>query len=318
VRGLAADGTRLALSLESTGRSCQHVELWDERTGAVTSFHNSAYSCREIEGSAFAGARVAWRIVDPGGNSTGFSLLTATAARPRPRTIAEAATDEGHSTGDFIGRPLGHGSLLLLNRWHVCQTYGRKFEDWCAGRHPRNTLRIDRASLQRFAGGRLRTLRRGLATLRVAATDGRVTAILERDGSISLLRANGTLAGRFKLPGERVRAVALARETLLVEAGRAIHLFDRRSGAEERTLAVPRGAKLVDAEGSLAVAIAGTSVVVSALNRRAQFVIRTGGHSPVRAQIERAGLWYSFTTGKNRGRVVFVPMRRIGLKLRPR
>jgi len=200
----------------------------------------------------------------------------------------------------------------------VCQTYGRDLDDWCAGKHPRNTFRIDRASLQRFAGGRLRTLRRGLDTLRVLATDGRVAAILERDGSISLLRGDGMLVGRFKVRGQRVRAVALAGEKLLLEAGRAIHLFDRRSGAEGWTLALPRGAKLVDAEGSLAVTVAGTRVIVSALDRGAQLVIRTGGRSPVRAQIERAGLWYSFTTGKNRGRVVFVPMRRIRRELRPR
>ena len=135
---------------------------------------------------------------------------------------------------------------------------------------------------------------------------------------MSLLRSNGTLVGRFHVPGERISAAALARETLLVEAGRAIHLFDRRSGAEERTLVLPRGAELVDAEGRLAVTVAGTKVIVSAFDRRAQLVIRTGGRGPVRAQIERAGLWYSFTTGKNRGRVVFVPMWRVRRALRLR
>jgi hypothetical protein len=145
-----------------------------------------------------------------------------------------------------------------------------------------------------------------------------VAAILEGDGSISLLRATGTIAGHFEIPSKRVRAAALARQKLLLEAGRAIHLFDRRSGLQERIVLLPRRGKLVDAEGNLAVTVAGTSVIVTALDRRGHLVIRTGGRGPVRAQIERPGLWYSFATGENRGRVVFVPMFRIRLKLRPR
>ena len=276
----AADGTRVAVAY-TTGLPC--IETWDVRSGALVRFLEGACYSEErgaeaagIFGLAVAGSRVAWAWYLET-NHYSEQVLTATAARPRPTrvfSITDAADEVGNVEGDV--------SLIAFE-------YGR--------------------AIHRIEGDRAVQIRSEKSAVDLLSVDAGRVAVRSSDGSVELLDARGRLLRRLQVRVPKTSPVALQGPQLAVQLGRSVSVYDVTSG--ERVQAWRIRGFLRDLHSGVAVSVSGGTVYALRLSDGHVTAIRTPGRGPVHAQIEAAGLFYSYSTASKQrpGRVAFVPFR---------
>jgi len=150
-----------------------------------------------------------------------------------------------------------------------------------------------------------------LTVLSVAA--GRIL-VQRADGSLELRRADGKLARAFRFERGQVLGAQLdASELVVLEraSGLRWRVYDSSSGELRRTLRAPARAMPADVERGLLVYTVGRVAHVLRLRdgHQKRFTAPAGTWQ-VLAQIEPAGLFYSYSVGR-KGRVRFVPFNEI-------
>jgi hypothetical protein len=141
---------------------------------------------------------------------------------------------------------------------------------------------------------------------RVAAisADGGRVAVLQENGTATIVTRSGGLAARFFVG--QARAIALRNETLVVLRHGTLDVYDTVSGRRAGSWTVPADARTVDLQYGIALVTAGRDVLAvnTATGRTARLV-----HAPgrVAAQIEEPGAAVQFNVG-DRGYLRFIPM----------
>jgi hypothetical protein len=104
---------------------------------------------------------------------------------------------------------------------------------------------------------------------------------------------------------------------VLAHRGITLDDYDAATGALRHEWPIPADAALEDVQGGVAVFVDGSAIHLLRLTDGRDAAIDPAGSGPVHAQLERAGLFYSYTVDDaNRpGRVAFVPW--ASLPLRP-
>jgi hypothetical protein len=288
---LSADGYRVAVTFVDR-TPC--VELWNTRSRHLTRFPDDRCTGDRFGaeaggtfGLAVASPRVAW-LDNMQTNHWNDWLHLASELAPAPRTVA-AIEDVGE-----IGPPAGDGDLIAFSLYRG---------------DPRRTT-VMRATVPRAVS--LRSFKGDTVSV-LAVDQGRILVDSKKD--LAVLRSDGSTAAT--IAGGDVPA-RLAGETLVAQRGPRLVVHAVPSGAVLRTIPIPTGVELVDAEGRLAVLVGDdrtVTVVDVSDGRRATF--HPPGKGRVLAQIEPIGLVMATTVGDARypGRVELVSMTKVRDKL---
>jgi hypothetical protein len=268
-----------------------------------------------ILSQGIAGGRLAWVRYDAGNYTTAY-LVTATVHRPRPamRLTGDKVRNSDSLEGDSVGNVHGDGSLLVFNTWSVCEAYS---EGGGGGSCPEGTppgYHVYNENIWRVVGRKKRLVLASpdeATVLSVAA--GRILVRLA-DGSLELLRKDGSLARAFQFGEKEVRGAALdVSELVVLDRSRRLtwRVYDPVSGELKREFGAEPGATQLDVEHGLLAYIVGRVVHVLRLSdgRQARFTTPVGTEYPL-AEIEAPGLFYSYQV-RHEGRVRFVPLKEI-------
>jgi hypothetical protein len=304
IESLAMDGPRIAYSVQG-GTTCTKVFVWNvrSRSAAVVSGRGTCAADSTSTGAgvtevAVAGARLAW-IVNEGGNTESADLLySASVPKPQEKLVANVLRTgnvDGTLTGSWLAGLVGSGDRIAVDQ----------FTTDVSGT-------VATAALRRL-DGELTTIAAGKPTLRAAALDRHRVAVLRSDQKVALY---DTETGRLLLTVEpsSAREVALRQDyvVVLTRTG-TIEIFNAKTGAPIRTLAVTAGAAKLDAHSGIAAYAVGRTVHVLRLADGKDAVLATAPRAIVGLEVEAPGIAYAYNTvrgTRNVGNLAFVPMGR--------
>ena len=341
VKELAADGGRVAVLVQTSRPRCTaaRVAVWQPSTRSLAPIGASPCSQSLSTGAgiysvALAGTRVAY-VQYGGGNTRELQLESKTLSARRPATIASASFSLDELSGTYLGRIAGDGSLLAFDAWNVCPA--------CAGNAGPQP---DRAAVWRIAGSGacpnaglgsalLCTLvQSGFGTLRLLSAAAGSLALLEPDGSVAVVTAAGATKTTIPFAAGELRAARLDSDgrtlaALVASGGRnALGVYDS-SGTLEATYPLPAARtsgdatcgdpngcrtpalRLEDVDSGIAVYVLGAQVRLLRLADGKTATIRPPGRTPVHAQLERDGLYYSYSLSAKSSRVAFMPFSKL-------
>jgi WD40 repeat protein len=291
VTDLSADGSRVAFVVAPTPLDCDHVAVWTTARRSLRRFGSPAScggvpSLYELE---LAGSRVAW-ISYGCGTTCDFVLKTLTLADPRPVWLAENGfASGGGQLWDYHLR--GDGDLLVFDDRLGLVRIGAGRQQ-CARPVPLRSRRI------------CTVLRSGEYAEPVDSVSGRLVAVREPDG-VAVLDERGTLVRFLSFEPADVTAALLDGGRLVVARASTLEAFDAATGARLLSRRLPDGYRLVDVDDGIAVLIHADTIELLRLADGRSTTL-TPGRGPVFADLEPAGLYYSYADGTG-GRVVFVP-----------
>jgi len=290
---LAADGEQVVI------HTSWAYDLWNPVEGRVVRFSTGCST--RCPGLGLAGDRVAMSRVLPSGND----LSTGTVQRPGVIMVGGACGGGGGgSSGCSPFVPIddleGDGSLLVYDVWTApC----RLSEPTCSGRPKAN------GRLFRLDGTHATTIASSSGALTPVSVDAGRILVDHENGTMDILRADGSVLRSFTFDAASVRAARLQGNDLVVQTPTDIEVTDAATGVFQRRWPLPTAAALTDVQGGIAVLVAGTDMHLLRLSDGADAVIHVPGGGPVLAQLEPAGLFYSYAADdpKYPGRVAFVP-----------
>jgi hypothetical protein len=298
---IAADDAAVVLGkVLTTGRSCR-TEVWQPAQRRVTAFPECGTS------PALAGDRVLWTYGPVGwGDGERWFALTSTLTRPRATTLPRP-----WRTGRPLGPPAGDGSLAVFALWGPCLLILVPSTCTDESRKPGELYRLDGETLVRVT-----TSPTALTPLSVDA--GRILVDHE-DGTLELLRPDGTSIRTFPLNRSIVRGVRLQGRDLVVQTTSAVELTNADNGEFVRRWPLPSAnPRLEDVQNGIAVFVDGRLLTLLRLRDGERAVIEVPTSQDVLAQIEPSGLFYSYRAEDSRypGRVVFVPSQNLPLTVK--
>jgi hypothetical protein len=351
VTGLAMDGTTVAVATAWARGHCERVVAWSPLSPSLKALGRTT-SCDEtstgrgILDQAVSGKRVAW-IWDGGGNSHDSVLWAASLDTPQTAHRLQMATrsiDSG--AGTYIGDLHASGSLLVYATWSVCDEgepasrpcplgvapgtiYGSKLWriDGTAGKKLIAAAPDELAPVA-VSGGRILVVR-GDGSFEVRGADGRIVTTLALDQPV----LQATLGPKNVILAARMLATHPPQKTML-----EFQVYDLQGGLV-RTLPAPAAAQSLtaprcqfpmgssaaaclspaawlrfqDADATRLAYVLGTTVHLMRLATGKETTYAGTARTPVLAQLEAAGLVYSYgTAGRTQGRVQFVPAARLG------
>src|SRR2546421_7047735 len=317
---LAADGNRVALMTTKIRSACDRVVVWTPPGRRSTSVKTLAGCFPADEGAipsevielALGAGQVAW-IEQAGGNT--LDLFVEVAKRPggRAKLISHLHNGygaDGDPTGDWAGRLLGGGALLVYNRWKLICTLPPNAV--CDLGDP--GLRVTDPKLVRLIAGRGRVVARGPDSYPLSAVGGGRMAI-ESGGTVNVLATDGARVATVPaLKNDPPKKIALSRAWLAIERELTLDLYDPVTGKRAKSIPLGSAAELQ---------LVGVSSKLGLLfgPRRFGFVRLGDGKvilrglpsaiaaSVVDAKLTAAGLFYAYNVRGTsaKGRAVFEP-----------
>lgn len=301
VQALSADGPRVAFAPRPTATDCVHVVVWAPGDAVLRRLGNLPAPCGGTGPSltplALAGSRAAWVSVSRG-DPCSFRLMSATLADPNAHEVSGADLIEGAlCSSPDIDHLRGDGDLLVFNQepshpsWLVRIGTGAEKcgESLCS------TLRKD------AQGAVADSVYAGLIATRTPAL-------------VSVLNGQGKLVRAFSFTPADVNGAVLDGGSVVVWRFGALEVYDVVTGARVLTRPLPPGFRLTDVDGGIAVLRAAETIMLLRLADGHSFTL-TPGRGPVLADLEPAGLYYSYAAADGGGRVVFAPRSTIGQEL---
>jgi hypothetical protein len=339
VKELAADGGRVAILLQTSSLRCTRarVAVWQPSTRSLAPL--GASPCSEslstgagIYSVALAGTRVAY-VQFGGGNIRELELKSATLPQRRPVTIASAAFGLDESTGTYIGRAAGDGALLAFDWWNLCPACA---SDARPGPDRSAVWRIvaDGTACPNAGLGALRRctlVQAGFGVLRLLSVAGGSLALRQPNGVITVVSPSGVSSVTIPVSAGDFRAARLDTDgrslAVLISAlatQNILRVYDS-AGVMQRGYALPASRtsgdvtcgdpsgcrtpalRLEDLQSGIAVYVFGRDVHLLRLADGKSAVVRAPGRSPVHAQLEPDGLYYSYSLAPRASRVAFLP-----------
>lgn len=291
VQALSADGPRVAFAPRPTATDCVHVMVWAPGEDVLRRLGSLPAPCAGgqtvVQPLVLGGSRAAW-VSPAGGDPCSFRLMSATLADPLARAVhgfdfvdGALCTDVDHLRGD--------GDLLVFNdepshpSWLVRIGTGAE----SCGQTLCSTLRKDAQAAP------VDSVSAGLIATRTPAL-------------VSVLDAQGKLVRAFSFTPADVSGAVLDAGSLVVWRFGVLEVYDVATGARTLSRPLPAGFRLTDVDGGIAVLRAAETIMLLRLADGHSFTL-TPGPAPVLADLEPAGLYYSYAAADGGGRVVFAP-----------
>jgi Tol biopolymer transport system component len=294
---LAADGGTVAFIPQATTIDCDHVVVWTPGAASVTRF-TLRTPCRvdenHVYGVAVAGSLVAWSAFSFG--DTGVTVKSPALDHPVPVGLPCQCEQEDSAwptdVPDYHLR--GDGDLLVYSHRSQLVRVG-------VGSEKCGDLRC---TILRSEGD-------GHACCPDSVSGGLIA--LREPGAVTVLDEQGKLVREFPFAPDDVGAARLDGGSLVVWRFGRLEVYDVATGAYELSRPVPGGYRLADVDGGIAVLTSADRVELLRLDDGRSFSLPGG--DPTLADLEPAGLYYSYATGDGRGRVVFVPRAELAARL---
>jgi WD40-like Beta Propeller Repeat len=292
VGALSADGGRVAFPAAGTAADCGHISVWTPGSRSLARSYTPP-GCGwppsdRVYDVELAGQRVAWATESDCGNTCSNDLESGMLGARSREHLASGGSTNGDTPTDFHVR--GHGDLLVFNDRRRLVSVG-------AGRE-----RCQEGSRLAAVCATLRRVDHATAADSVA---GGLIAILENE-AVAVVDERGTLVRVFPFGSGEARAARIDGNRLVVGREGAVELYDVSTGAPIAQQAVPTRFRLADADGGTAVLMRNNVVMLLRLQDGRSRTL-TPGRGPVLAELEPAGLFYSYATPDGGGRVVFAP-----------
>jgi Tol biopolymer transport system component len=283
ISDLSADGGRVAFVVGRTGADCEHVAVWTPAAQALSRFQKPSPACDGgIYSVELSGSRAAWVSYGGCGNFCDVTLETATVDDPAPLAVAY---DSVNANEGFEWPLRGDGDLLVFN---------------VAGR----LVRLGTGA-EKCEKALCTTLRSGAHSAPVESVSGALIAVLEAD-AVAVVDGRGSLVRVIPFARNEVKAARLDGARLVVARSGVLQVYDAASGAALQQRPLPAGYRLTDVDGGIAVLRRDKTIVLLRLDDGRSATLAPGRGS-VLADLEPAGLYYSYMTDEGGGRVVFVP-----------
>jgi len=323
ILGLAADGARVALSVDWSPIDCGHVSVWAPGTRIV--HVGWQQPCSQDVGAAptitgvlaLAGSRVAWIESGESPSTETDDLMSASTASPAKIVQLEDAeiclNCYNGDQGTFLSDVYGDGRVLVYSTWMQCAPTDAEHAppDCNPNGEPWGQTTVKDERLWRIEGSKRVLVRSGTGLVAPTAVDAGRIVVLEVDGAVAVLRAkDGSLVDRLVLPPGQALSAQLSGSQLVVLTATALQAYDAATGAPEQT--VPLGAspnrRLADFDKGIAVYVEGRTVHVLRLANQRRTSFKLPGKGRVVAQLEPSGLFTGYTLGSGTrpGRVAFL------------
>lgn len=306
---LAADGALAAAVVPGNGHGrCTQIVLWKPGTAATTV--TTGVGCgggTSLEGVAelaLGGKRVLWQETN-GGNNLELIVQTATLRRPVGTMVSYVENGNGAGGdpgGDYTGRVLADGPLLIFASWKRCDPYASEGADYAA---PCKTGEpaLYASALHQVVGGKDTVLRRGDDLLSPVWVDGGRILVRGPDSKLVLLRSTGAPLRTFDVGTDFGEAVFQGAR-LAVLRPTSLDVYDTGSGARVRSYPLSKKPRhLADLQSGIAVLVADGAVHLLRLDTGKGTTVVPRGGGTIHAQLEPTGL---FTSSAKE--LAFVPM----------
>jgi Tol biopolymer transport system component len=310
---LAADGARAAYTFAAptyvgdVGREPYRnsmlncAELWEPGSAAIASrVVRLREPCSGTPwgplGIGIAGEHVAWieSILGYTSATNANRVYVGTTSVPAPVPILPAGQDP-------IGDLAGDGDLVAFTTWAR--------QNGCVGSLCAATARRGSRVFAVVDGRPAELVASSPGALRVLSVDGGRILVDRGDGVLDLVTADGTVLRTFHLDASIVRGVRLQGRDLVVVTTSALEVTDAETGAFLRRWPLTAGtaARLDDVQDGIAVLVSGPRLVLVRLVDGRQAIIDVAAAGDLLAQLEPAGLFYSYRVdAREPGRVAFV------------
>ncbi|MGD0272314.1 MAG: hypothetical protein ABSB96_01060 [Gaiellaceae bacterium] len=345
VTGISADGFRVAAATSNLAYSCDRIVVWNPVRKTITTVDTRLNCPAErplmpVLEVTIAGNRVAWLATESG---NGFYLGLNTRVLGAKKTTDVVGSDVsvtlgGYPDGDWIGNIVGHGSVLVYDRWHVCTAWPATetpFPEGCdqPASGDRKYYVFSKQELLEAVGGKSVVIAsapdvetasykyvgrlippRSLAVVSIDA--GRI-ATRDPSGEVTIYSAKGAVLEQIAVPSGHFAGTALQGSQLVTLRDDNLEVYSVSSGALVKTIPLAAGSVLRDLQSGLAVYVVGRKVHVRRLSDGKDIAYSPPGKGSVYAQIESSGLFYSynFPGGRDHGRIAFVPYAKLLKKL---
>ena len=322
VLGLAADGNRVAVSVDWSSIDCGHVAVWAPGGGLV--HVGWQQPCSQDVGAApsitgvlaLAATRVAWFESGSSPSTETDDLLSASTVRPaKVAEVDDAESCANCSSGDqgaFLSDVYGDGHLLAYSSWTECVPTppDEGTSDCVPNGEPVGGTTIKDERLWRIQGAKRVLVRSGTGLVAPTGVDAGRIVILEIGGAVAVLHASGSLVHRLVLPPGQAVSAQLSGSQLLVLTATGLQAYDAATGAPEKTvsLGASTNRRLADFDKGIAVYVEGRTVHVLRLANQRRTSFKLLGKGQVVAQLEPSGLFTGYTLGGGTrpGRVAFL------------
>jgi hypothetical protein len=293
ITSLAADGGRVAIQYAPGQRLGGLIETWDTPSRRIV-----RYNAGGLEGPALAGNRIALWSFEHAAGTNAYGISTATVKRPNPTWVGGLCppTTIGFCLRDPLGDVVGHGAVLVFDSWKGPEPYCNL---------PCPPPKRD-GRLYRFDHGNAMQIAASAHELTPLSVDRDRILVDEGSGTLTVFDETGSRLTSVVVPDHG--AAKLQGRDLVVQNGLGLGDYDAGTGVLLHSWPVPNDAALEDVQGGIAVYATSTDVHLLRLADGRDVAIHPPGHGPLHAQLERAGLFYSYTVddGVLPGRVVFV------------
>ena len=282
---ISADGGQIAYVTGSIDNDCEHVSVWQPAAGSIrrvsTRLPAPCSDDYNIESSvyelALAGSVVGWSVNLGCGNS-GCGVQSSTVVLPKGDPTEVGFNDGSDYGNEFLYPfdPVGRGRIFAVE----------------------SRVRVA------LGGGRVR--RCELPGHQDAwAVDGGLIAVTT-PASVALVNDRCAVVKAVPLPEAKHQSVLLDVGRLLVARPGLLEAYDAASGALLLQRPLPAGFTVDGAAGGVLALHRGRSIMALRLEdgRSASF---RPCHGPVRAAVDRTGLYYAYRTVERQGRLAFVP-----------
>lgn len=267
VSALAADGPRVAYAAGRSAADCNRVYVWNLTTRRVAKLGRKTH-CEQtstgnaISGLAIAGNRALWAHY-VGGNTRDWTLWTATTSRPAPTLLDSVSAAADDAAPILVGNGTTRSGNDLLSY----------------------AVRQDVTGL-RSTGARAFRWRSPTRVTAIASDESRVV-VGRSDGTVVLLSEFGVVYEVYFEGEGAAPATALALSAGRLYVQRGSKLLYSTGDRPDRTLTLPRGSRLVDAEDDRALVVTARGLVQQVEFRPNAVLVRSLGNGRF-AQLEPA------------------------------
>jgi hypothetical protein len=298
VTGISADGGHVAVHAHPAS-GCEYASIWRPSTGAVVRIEDCGSSDTVFSDLTLAGSTAIWWDWSSGNHVYCDDVYTAAIEHPKAHALGIC---DGTMGDEYFGFA-GDASLVVVSDYTVCEAN-------CTGDNgdllPDGDYSVE---VRRIRDGKLTTILHPVDFRRFLDARNWRVAVIEPRAKLTVYDASGTRL--WQTPGvSGVLRGWIVGNSVVVQIGRSVQVYSARSGVIP-TRSLPRGARLNDVAGGLAVCTVGSSVHLLCLtDGRDRRLVTVRGL--VGAQLTPAGVFYAYNlsgNGASPGRVTFVPIR---------